>query len=590
MYPYHQVGYRSDEDPSFNQFAFWDNMHFPGVVMPFDSVWAVGIGWGCPEAVNRIFLHPSGGGFTTSIVNGFVYFQVLPEIVDHDRIAERAEMFRKRAGHYMNNWTGIYSKWTEKVTNMIRETESLQFNDLPKIEKEDIVINSSGIPEKSWTIYYNYSRLINLIFLQWHYHFEMLDLSYAIQVTFFDFCKSHFTGITDKSIVDMLMGLEIALYRPDEECKRLAELAVHLNLQDAIHSAEDFDDLGEIMGRLPNGERFLDALNKSRNPWFNFYSEIHGWNSTYRTWNEDTKVPLRFIKSYVNRVIGGEKIYRDIERLREKSDEVYADYLGTLKDGNAKANFTKLRELARQSFSFLEDHDFYLHCWFPSVVYSKMRQLGDLMVLHGLLKDKEDIFLFNHYEIPELVFDLLQSNASGLTPKAQHYLSSDIGRRKGIIQSLTRWKPPQILGPVPSKIVDPLLIMLFALTSEKVARILKMTKGDTEQSNLLIGIGGSGGIAEGPARVVNSADQLDSIAEGDVLVCRSLSPAWAPVYNKLVGVVSDIGGIMSHAAIVAREYGLPAVLSTETACDNIRSGMKVRVNGDLGTVEILGNG
>jgi len=77
------------------------------------------------------------------------------------------------------------------------------------------------------------------------------------------------------------------------------------------------------------------------------------------------------------------------------------------------------------------------------------------------------------------------------------------------------------------------------------------------------------------------------IREGEILVCGSTSPAWAPIFSKIRATVTDVGGVMSHAAIVCREYGLPAVVGTGRATSEIRTGQLIRVNGTEGLVTLL---
>ena len=97
----------------------------------------------------------------------------------------------------------------------------------------------------------------------------------------------------------------------------------------------------------------------------------------------------------------------------------------------------------------------------------------------------------------------------------------------------------------------------------------------------------SPGIAEGPARVISSADQLSDVREGEILVAPVTAPSWGPIFGKIRATVTDIGGMMSHAAIVCREYGMPAVTGTGTASSEIRTGQMLRVDGNSGTVTIL---
>jgi pyruvate,water dikinase len=94
-------------------------------------------------------------------------------------------------------------------------------------------------------------------------------------------------------------------------------------------------------------------------------------------------------------------------------------------------------------------------------------------------------------------------------------------------------------------------------------------------------------VAEGIARVVKSVEEIDRLQQGDILVCQITNPTWAPIFQKIAGAVSDIGGSMSHAAIVAREFALPAVVGTGTATSRIKDGQRIRVDGGRGIVTIL---
>ena len=107
---------------------------------------------------------------------------------------------------------------------------------------------------------------------------------------------------------------------------------------------------------------------------------------------------------------------------------------------------------------------------------------------------------------------------------------------------------------------------------------------------MLRGTGGAPGVVEGPVRVVRNVGE-SPVEPGEVLVCPATSPSWAPVFSRIAATVSDVGGIMSHTAIVCREYGMPAVVGTGTATSRIKTGQMLRVDGSTGVVQILdGNG
>ena len=91
----------------------------------------------------------------------------------------------------------------------------------------------------------------------------------------------------------------------------------------------------------------------------------------------------------------------------------------------------------------------------------------------------------------------------------------------------------------------------------------------------------------GPVRVLRSEKDLGDLQPGEVLVCPITAPSWASAFSVAAGVVTDIGGMMSHAAIVCREYGLPAVVGTGFATTSLETGQRVRVDGDQGVVTFL---
>jgi pyruvate,water dikinase len=130
---------------------------------------------------------------------------------------------------------------------------------------------------------------------------------------------------------------------------------------------------------------------------------------------------------------------------------------------------------------------------------------------------------------------------------------------------------------------DPIVVMLWGITPERLQQWAESDDGSSE----LNGAAASPGQIEGPARVVRGLGDLDTVRPGEILVCTITSPAWAPIFSKIAATVTDIGGIMSHAAIVSREYGLPAVVGTGTATARITTGQRLRVDGTTGLVSIL---
>ena len=107
------------------------------------------------------------------------------------------------------------------------------------------------------------------------------------------------------------------------------------------------------------------------------------------------------------------------------------------------------------------------------------------------------------------------------------------------------------------------------------------------EEHLLRGLGASRGVYEGPARRVSDPSEFDRIMKGDVLVTESTSEAFNILLPLLGAIVTDSGGLLSHSAIVAREYGIPGVVGTREATGRIADGVRVRVDGDAGEVKVL---
>lgn len=114
-----------------------------------------------------------------------------------------------------------------------------------------------------------------------------------------------------------------------------------------------------------------------------------------------------------------------------------------------------------------------------------------------------------------------------------------------------------------------------------------MSDNSVETGGIIEGLGVSHGEASGPAHIVRNPSQLGSVVEGSILVTDMTSPALVPAMKRAAGIVTDEGGMLSHAAIVAREFDIPAVLGTGDATEYLREGQLLAVDGGKGTVRLL---
>ena len=232
----------------------------------------------------------------------------------------------------------------------------------------------------------------------------------------------------------------------------------------------------------------------------------------------------------------------------------------------------------------MEEHKFFCDYWFLTSWWNKIREFGALLAGSGFLDDGEDVFQLTRYEVASALDELTLTWATGGRPSGPGHWPPIVARRRELLERLGEWTPPPALGIVPEAITDPMTIMLWGVTTERVQEWARQEQGG---GSVLHGAPASPGIAEGPARVVRSVDQISEVRDGEILVCGTTSPAWAPIFTKLRATVTDVGGVMSHAAIVSREYGMPAVVGTGRATSRIRTGQMIRVDGAKGTVTVL---
>jgi pyruvate,water dikinase len=415
-----------------------------------------------------------------------------------------------------------------------------------------------------------------------YYHFEMLGLGYAAYLTFRDFCQGAFPGIADQTISKMVAGIDILFFRPDDELRKLSQLAIRLDLGDLIEREDDPRAVLAAIAAAPNGEDWLSAFEAAKEPWF-WFSSGPGYSHEHRAWIDDLRLPFNAMRGYIAKLRAGEDISRPLDAIRHESERIFGEYRELL-DGHDREAFTAMRQLARTVYPFVENHNFYVEHWHHSIFWNRVREFGQVLANGGFLEDAEDIFFLHRFEIHDALYDLCTGWATGTPARGPSYWPAEVAERKRIMERLREWSPPPALGVAPAEVTEPFTVMLFGVTTDTVNQWLD---GGSADSDELRGIAASPGSAEGPARVITAVDQLDEVQPGEILVCPITAPSWAPVFSRIKGAVSDIGGIMSHAAIVSREYGLPAVVGTGFGTKRIRNGQLIRVDGNSGAVTLI---
>ena len=294
------------------------------------------------------------------------------------------------------------------------------------------------------------------------------------------------------------------------------------------------------------------------------------------------------MRGYIEKLPEGVDIDRPLQALVQDRERIVAEYAELLPTDADRDAFTKVLELARKVYPFVENHNFYVEHWHHSIFWNRIRELGAIFEAQGFLEDSEDVFFLHRYEVYNALFDMLTAWATA-NPGRPGFWLEEVAARKKIMAKLRDWAPPPALGKPPEAVTEAATVMLWGVTTDMVEQWLGAQdgSGNGSASNELKGFAAAPGVAEGFARVITRVDQLGEVQTGEILVCPITAPSWAPVFAKIGGAVSDIGGIMSHAAIVSREYGLPAVVGTGFGTKNIKTGQRIRVDGNTGIVTVL---
>lgn len=578
-YPYH-IQFTPADD---GRFWFYNSMHFPEPMCAFDMVTAEAAYCALGAANTRVHCLPTTLGIDHRIINGRVYIGG-NAVTDPAEIARRTVEFQKRAFYYYKNWEALYAQWKQKMLKLIEDSQALPVPSLPEFEPLENVHAGRGVASNH-ELLVTYQKTLEGYFRMWHHHFEFLLLGYGAYLTFFGFCKKAFPEITDQTIARMVAGMDAEIFRPDDELRRLARQAVKLDLDAHFREGASAEEiLGSLRDAGAPGERWLEELAISRDPWFNI-NVGDGFYHYHRGWNDDLTMPFAALPEYVRRVRAGESIERQVGKLVRERVELIADYRELLATDDDRSTYDEMISLAHRVFPYVEGHKFYCEHWYTNLFFNKIREFGAILTGAGFFEKTEDVFQLTHYELESAIIDLMNSWSTGAEPRGPSYWPPIVAQRRAAIAEWAKHDTPPALGPIPAVIDDPAIVMLWGITRESLDNWL--SAGSGPDTNEVRGFAASAGVVEGVARIVKSVDEISRVQFGDILVCQVTNPTWAPIFQKIRGAVSDIGGSMSHAAIVAREYGLPAVVGTGNATVKIKDGQRVRVDGARGIVTLL---
>ena len=527
------------EDPALAKITWeWDDMHMPFALAPLAGQWARIIGDGFTawrEGHDVAFPQRT----FNAIWNGYAYYGFDPGAEGERRAKYRAiavEIWRAHEAVAERDWQ---ERWLPELREIYRSMMEAPIERGSRAEAAEAWQRAWAGAARAWQI-----------------HFIAINGAYQVMDDLADLYESVTPGTSPGESGRLIHGGRHELYDLALGMDRLTDVtrstpAVATALRAGSRSRSD-------LAALPGGPAFDAELDA--------FLAIHGHmgqsvdDLMLASWIEEPALLLAELAKRLDHSPEPAEARR--ERLAREADEL-ADGVRARIAGDPEklAEFERLLALARRIGHLTEVHNY----WIDRAAQSHLRRflfrVGARLVREGVVAQPADVFYFERDEVPALLLDPEDRRDVIAERRARHE------RQKTL-------KPPRYVGKAPEPESGP-------------ADRFEGAKADSGEGNELKGTGASAGVVRGPARVVLTSNEFDRIQPGDVIVCPSSNPSWVPVFTIAGGLVTNTGGVLSHAAVVAREFGLPAVVGVTGATTKIPDGREVEIDGTAGTVRLL---
>jgi pyruvate, water dikinase len=498
---------------------------------------------------------PTVKGWDWRFMNGGGYLTLL--LVKSEEEKQRREVeFRKAILPFIQDYDGLWNGFVKEIMGRYEALKKLELDTATNIELLD-----------------NFEETVNTCRRMWEIHMYMMYGTYTAYILFENMCRE-LAAIDDTSPLfhSVVSGFDNKVFQVDRRLWEFSRRAKDEGIADLLAQSEA-PDICEKLEGSDKGRLFLKDFMELMNQdgWrMQRMSEIN-----LPTWVEDPTPALGMVKQFILKG-GSFNLDEERKRLVQNREEAEKQVLAKVPAAQ-RGWFEQLMRLAQKSGVFSEEHDHYLDLYTHAMMRRSALGLGRRFVRAGALDDPEDIFFL----IPDEI------RRAGINPD-QFDLRYIVDRRKADWQEWQKKpNPPAMLREgfdlnqamgVLVQSNDPIALKVVVGSMPQVRPELKAD---------LYGTCGSPGVAEGPARVIMNEDELYLVKEGDILVAASTSPSWTPVFSMIKGVVVDRGASLSHAAIVGREYGIPVVMNVFEGTAKLKSGQRIKVDANLGTVYIL---
>ena len=550
---------------------FWvyDDLHIPHPVSPmfFD----IGGWWLSCDHMFRRFGTPFAVDWLAKNVNGYVYTTAIPADPDlriegteysghYGARVPRDEKFASTMGAYLDTVLPVYGRdfadwWRDRLRpEMERNFAFLEgrLDEAPGMDLADVAClleDAIDIHDRHWKIH-------------WMLNFAQLSATLKLRAV-----MEKTRGRVDEQLLGRLQNSASdrnwdsieALWRMKNEVRDDADLR-------AAFESDDADAIAAALTASERGRRFIAERIEP-------YQREFGWHAVWShefifpTVREEMNPVLELIRGYV---ATDYDFPSAIEAMRLDIDAASREILDGL-EGEALEEMRAANEVNLRMAPLTPDHHFYIDQGANAHVRLVLMEIGRKLVEAGRLGQPDDVMFLRYNELRSLI-----GSAEAIDARAI------VAERRREREAATQLHPRDWVGTVtPSQLAFPYLV--------NWGYPERFHRQQSEDEREITGIAGSPGSIEGIARVVRTVDEFDEVRDGDILVCQMTNPAWVVLFTKIAGLVTDTGGTTSHPAVLAREFGIPAVIGTSVATRRIRTGDRIRVDGTAGRVEILRN-
>jgi len=496
---------------------------------------------------------PASKGWDVRIKDGYCYPSVM--LTSDEEARERAPLFRERIRPYIEDFNAL---WDEDKEDLKKSYEDLRtkygldsygaISSLSNIELFDLWDDYMQVHKKQWDVHMRF-------FIPIYYLFGLFE-NMAKDLLGLDHASPLFSKV--------MAGFDSSAFRFNRDMWNMGRRAIDLGLGELFL---DTDDGEALMAQLPESEAGKSWLAE-----YDKFLEVYGWRCERMlewatpTWLEKPSLGIPLVKMAI--ASGATSSLDEKHRQAKKDRESAEEELLAKVPVDQRDWFAALMRSAQMAGYFSEDHNYYCDLYTCAMGRWITREIGGRFADAGAIDDPEDIYFL----VPGEIY-------KALIPMGRVRLQSYVEARKAEWEGYLNVTPQMLLG-------NPAIMGQIARKDPVISAAASVPNVREEFKADLYGSASVPGVAEGVARVIMTESELGELQPGEILVAPGTSAQWTPVFEIIKGLVTDGGGALSHAVIVAREYGVPAVTGCQEATRKIKTGDKLRVDGDLGIVFI----